>query len=134
MSTYLHITYAHIPVYPTVLHKHTSSLLCHLRAHSHVSYHISIHTPKGPPYHISTHPCFSPCHADTPGPYRTEALQDEGPTGQGPWSLSTHLAAVPGSPAGWRSSPPALSRCCCSSSATALPHTGTCLPLCHWPG
>lgn len=81
ISTYLHITYAHIPVYPTVLHKHaslctptvlqehTSSLLCHLKTHSYVS------------YLISTHPCLSPCHADTHGPYRREALEPEHPPG-----------------------------------------------------
>ena len=113
-----HIICAHI----FISHMHTSlcAPLCYISTH--------------PPYcviyghilmshHISTHPCLSPCHADTRGPYRREASEPD-----------THLAAVPGSPAGWRSSPPASSRCCCSSSATALPHTGTCLPPCHWPG
>lgn len=68
MSTYLHITYAHVLL--TVSFKGTFSCLT-----------TQAHTPKGLPYDLSTHPRLSLCHADTRGPYRREASEPEHPPG-----------------------------------------------------
>lgn len=120
---FLYASLHHLSIHPCVS-------LDHISRHPRVSV-IRTHTMSpiteaciltGLPYHVSTHLSLHALHTHM------------GPRASRPWILSTHLAAAPESPAGWKSSPPASSRYCCNSSATALPHTGTCPPPCHWPG